>query len=263
MPIAEQYMSPNLRWGLYLQDHPGAPQPVFAIVAPTATDVPAGFCTDEAGAAVTDFVRCTLCDAEGRVVAVGDKEIPSKEKRRTGQVVVFRRTAESWRKLRTMALGRALKAAGYPDMSTDLRVFLQYRHRLIEFGLAEGTPTIGAGDVPQAAGELVAHDPETGEITGEHEDLDPEIVDGEVVAAAEAADADPGEYEPDAAEPPAAYPPALAEATADMTPAEASELARWMDAAGYTTEVLAHRSAAANTAVKRARAIVAKRTQAS
>jgi len=272
--IAKEYMSPNLRWGLFVMDNPGAPEPTYEILSAQQVDVPADFCFDDTGGAVTQFVRCTLRRPDGTVISTGDKEIPVQEKRTTGQVVTFRRTAENWRKLRTMSLGRALKAAGYPDMSTDLRTFLTYRHRLVEMGLGGDVRALGAGIASQLASTLpavtarepvaakddaVPHDPETGELVSG--DVDDDVAEGALVEESLRADEDPGEFDPDdetGSIEPVTYPQELEGAAQQLSPQERQELMTWMEATGYPPKVLHDRAAALKAAVKKCHAIAAK-----
>ncbi len=270
MPISEAYMTPNLRWGFYVLDHPGAPEPTYTLLTPEEAGVPAAFCRDETGGPVEAFVRCTLKDAAGNIVATGDREIPTNEKRRTGKMAPFARTAENWRKLRTMALGRALKAAGYPDTTDDLKAFLLYRQRLLEFGvlpsptapaLSQGVPApaLSTGDVStQAEAEIaegtvegtsvaaedaeddVVVDVDTGEILAaeaEESDVERALAEGDLDAGADGVAEEGGEGE-------VAWPPEIVALVRQLSDEKYADLERWLTAAGITPQILIDRPSA-------------------
>lgn len=289
--ITPGYMSPNLRWGFFTLDHPGSPEPTYRLISPEAAGVPAEFCKDAAGAPVTAFVRCELRDVHKHLVATGDREIPSQERRRDGRLVPFTRNAENWRKLRTMALGRALKAAGYPDTTSDLKNFLLYRQRLVELGSDAGMGAATLTERVTTAAELSSGsnetevdvtetvviegshvDPSTGEII-DTEDVEieqalaeeSEEVTVEVDDAADQLDAETDAYE-DAeeataeapSEEPAAtkWPPELVDLVARLGPAEQADLSDWLDAAGYTPDILFTRQTAIRAVEKKIKALL-------
>ena len=253
MPIDPSYMSPNLRWGLFMLDHPGAPDPTYELVSIEESGVPAEFLRDSSGGPVTGFVRCTLRDGTGAIVAQDDKEIPTAELLRNGKVEPFKRNAENWRKLRTMALGRALKTAGYPDRTDDLKAFLLYRQRLAELGgpMAPSLPSAAAA----AALEGPQHDPETGEVYSEvttHEDvtLDAEAAQDE---PAEAELVDDEEDDGTQRVEVVGWPEELSVALAQLPADKQAEIVKWATAVAYTPEVLQERSAARNQLLRRIR----------
>ena len=137
--ISKTYASPGLRWGLYKHDHPKAKKPQYEVVTSDALGLPPQF-----GGENEDFtglyVLCTIDPADGGEICQAWKEIPKREKTRNGYVA-FAQTPEHWRKLCTMALGRTLKEAGYPDDTDDLKALLLWRRRSIELEmLAAGGP---------------------------------------------------------------------------------------------------------------------------
>lgn len=245
VPIDPNYMTPNLRWGLFLKDHPGAPAPKFRVgtnaEAEQAMGVPADFQRDECGEGVTVWCVAVICYPDGTEAAEGWKEIPTKESTKNGSKD-FVRNAENWTKLCTMALGRALKRAGYPDSVADLRAFLLYEQRNVEIGM------IRAGQMPVAAIEARSVDA-TARAAGVAEP-DQDRPD----AGAEDADADAARQTgpvggDEFIEP---YPPALLFVAEDLSPEARGKLVEWLTAKGYTPEICKTRPAALNQAVAHA-----------
>jgi len=169
MAIDEQYATPGLRWGLLQDDYPGA-NADYELV--TADKIPGGhpFARDD-----EKFVLCTVSFPadSGKSPAYGWK--PLSEARKQDD--------ESFAALRTKALGRALKDAGYPDKLTDLRVLTVWRKRTAEVQalasghlaeIGEGTEVVAA---IAAASESTPDAPGRDDAAG-HDD---EVVDAEVV----------------------------------------------------------------------------------
>jgi len=118
MAIDEQYASPGLRWGLLQDDYPEATNEYTLI---TAEGIPGGhpFAGPD-----DEFVLCTIAFPLPcrKAPAYGWK--PLSEARN--------RDDESYAALRTKALGRALKDAGYPDKLPDLKALTFWRKRSAE-----------------------------------------------------------------------------------------------------------------------------------
>jgi hypothetical protein len=148
--IPETYASPGLRWGLFLHDHPHAPDPVFRMARfdDPEVNVPEEFATGGQEKFTGDFVVCTIDPADGGQKITAWREIPSREKR-GGAWHDLARTPDNWRKLTTMALGRALKQAGYADDTSDLKALLLWRRRDVEMRMLEAgitpPPALGQG----------------------------------------------------------------------------------------------------------------------
>lgn len=120
--IAEDYVSPSVRWGMLKQDYPDA---VFEFTHSQGVDVgiPASLGGEEEYCVCQIFLRPTdevpiigykpLSDARG-----GKNDHPS----------------DGWNTLCTKALGRAVKRAGYDDTASALKVLVTYQQRKAEHG---------------------------------------------------------------------------------------------------------------------------------
>lgn len=169
MAIDAQYASPGLRWGLLQDDYPGA-NAEYELV--TAEKIPGGHPFARDG---EKFVLCTIhfpADSD-KSPAYGWK--PLSEARKQDD--------ESFAALRTKALGRALKDAGYPDKLTDLRALTVWRKRTAEVqALASGhVAEIGEGTDVVAAIEAAAES--TPDAAG-HDDSaghDDDVVEAELI----------------------------------------------------------------------------------
>jgi hypothetical protein len=178
--LSEKYASPGLRWGLYKHDHPQAKKPTYEVVKGEDLGLPPTFGGESADFTGL-FVVCVIDPGDGSPTVSAWKEIPKREKRRSGYED-FARTPEHWRKLCTMALGRTLKEAGYPDDTDDLKALLLWRRRSVELELlANGGPLaeIGSGSAPDN-GDLDAA-AKTTPMAEHPERADEEPVDAEVV----------------------------------------------------------------------------------
>jgi len=118
--IAEDYVSPSLRWGIFKQDHPAASVKFHAATG-AELGIPKQFGGDE------DYCVATICCMPGDPSPiVGYKPVADAKGGRGDHV------SDAWNILCTKALGRAIKRAGYPDTTEDLRVFVLYKQRLAE-----------------------------------------------------------------------------------------------------------------------------------
>lgn len=124
MAISEKYAGPQGRWAMLKRDHPLACHKEV-IGDHVAAEVPEEFAK---GANLSpDFVICTIHQSEdGPVLGKGAKQIPAKVYINS-KWVDFTRDSEGWEKVGTMALGRALKDAGYPGDDDSLRRLLAWR----------------------------------------------------------------------------------------------------------------------------------------
>lgn len=177
MAISETYASPGLRLALYRLDHPGAPQPRFE-EKPAAEVGQAGWLCDSsavpaqrASTMVASFIVCTLDAGDGTDPDIGLKEVPSREKvgDSWGEL---QRTPETFEKLSTKALGRALKRAGYPADMDELRAVMAWRRRRAEIAALDAGRPLPTAEATPAEAELANagqasedHDPEETDAT--------------------------------------------------------------------------------------------------
>jgi len=132
MGISATYASPGLRHGLLLEDHPQAVV-TFTCQKGTELGIPRSAGGDEEYAVAT----ITFPASSNKSTAVGWKALKSGEKRKGDH------DSDVWQVLCTKALGRALKRAGYPADTTDLKALLLWRQRGVEIqSLAGGTTTV-------------------------------------------------------------------------------------------------------------------------
>lgn len=181
--IPETYVSPTLRKSFMLEDFPGA-KDTYRVVKAQDSGIDPIF-WDEA----KFFVVCTLVIPGHPEPFVAWKEVPETQWRKGangqgGSMVAVPKTPELLRKLQTMALGRALKDAGYPDDSRDFKLLLLWRQRAREIGAAS-TPMgeLGSGDSDLTrAVDATARRP--GETVGDGDEIetgDDDIQDAEIV----------------------------------------------------------------------------------
>lgn len=196
--ISEDYASPNLRWALCLEDHPGADWKA-RLVQGSELDVPIGWGGDE------DFCAVTITFADGTAPVTGWKAVneelvterwvgkdectcdPRKGVRHR-ETVVLDPGPELWNKLSTKTLGRALKRAGYPDDMPELKALLAWRKRLAEIA---NPLAIGSG--PDADHELEAAAKPTPDHVGHDDIVQPESV----TETLESVEPDEGQQEAD------------------------------------------------------------------
>lgn len=156
--ISATYASPGLRWGLLLEDHPNATRS-FTYGTAAEYDVPAQYGGD-------------------RPVCVATIDFGSDRPPVTAyKLIAEQGDPDAWNLLCTKTLGRALKAAGYPDDMQDLKALVLWRQRNAEVEAIEG------GHVVQAieAAKPTADDEDDLSLaaTGQHPDDD--TVDAVVV----------------------------------------------------------------------------------
>lgn len=127
MGISQSYASPGLRWGLILEDHP-AVEVQFDVMDGEELGIPERL----GGGAGQEFcVAHIIFPAEtGRLPIIGYKSLDATPK---GKADDFHES-DVWNTLCTKALGRALKRAGYPDDTADLKMLILWRQRDAEIG---------------------------------------------------------------------------------------------------------------------------------
>lgn len=152
MAISESYASPGMRHGIFKEDHPQAPQPEFTLGQGSDAGVP------EAFGGKDEVCICTLRYGPHE----GIEPVTSyKETKGTGK------NSEEWNKLCAKALGRALKAAGYPADVYELQAKLAHRKALAQIAAIEGgvapvehKPAPGPDPLEAAAAPSEDYDPD-------------------------------------------------------------------------------------------------------
>ena len=175
--IAEDYVSPSLRWGIFKQDHPEASVEFHAATG-KELGIPKTFGGDEEYCVAT--IHRHLGDASP---IVAYKPVADAKQNRGDH------PSDAWNVLCTKALGRALKRAGYPDTTEDLRVFVLYKQRLAEHEAIRG------GIAPEPVAELGAPEPAALDMSGAYPPMETKVetdaeaivIDAEEVTVEEAA----------------------------------------------------------------------------
>jgi hypothetical protein len=180
--IAEDYVSPSLRWGIFKEDHPEA-SVEFSSVKGTTLGIPKDFGGAE------DYCLATINRYPGDKSPITGYKPTADTKGIRGD-----HTSDVWNILCTKALGRAIKRGGYPDTTEDLKVFVLYKQRMAEQEAIRGGITPEPSKVIAAPAGIV-----TGEIVETKETIEPdvpaEIVDAVVAEIAEAFDAEEVTFE--------------------------------------------------------------------
>lgn len=178
--ISRDYASPGLRWGLLLEDHPGATYK-FEAIKGTELGIPADFGGNG------NFVRATI-EIPGHAPVFGFKPLAEATK-----------TPDGYNLACTKALGRALKRAGYPDSTVDLRHLVLWRQRKVELARLEAGQVIQAIDnAANDVKELEASLPARQHIPDDQFDDEPaEVEMAREDEAIEATAGDDGEDAPD------------------------------------------------------------------
>lgn len=167
----ETFASPGLRWGLLLEDHPGAKHE-FEMRSGKQLGIPEQF------GGGGNFCVCTIIFPAGSGLedVVAWKPVPAKG------------NADDWVVICTKTLGRALKKAGYPDDMKDLKALVHWRERNAEVAaISSGNAiaALGAGDQDHSALDEAATTDEIGvddaPETRVGSTVDDDIVDGEIV----------------------------------------------------------------------------------
>ncbi len=152
--ISETYASPGLRRGLLYEDHPGAVISHEYVAdrnnLPDGIDVSMLPPPQYGGDGAFCVAKIDFGPGSDRSPAYGVKSVPP-----TGN-------ADQWTVLCTKTTGRALKAAGYPDDTIDLKALVAWRARNSDIAVGTGTLTVG-GAIPATTGvrpALGAGDPD-------------------------------------------------------------------------------------------------------
>tara|TARA_R100001463_G_scaffold40507_6_gene85916 strand:+ start:2310 stop:3020 length:711 start_codon:yes stop_codon:yes gene_type:complete len=135
MAIAEDYVSPSVRWGILKQDYPQAVVD-FTHCEGSEIGIPAKFGGDEEYCVASILLRPT-----DELPITGYKPLSDAQTRKGDHA------SDAWNVLCTKALGRALKRAGYADTASEMRVLVQYKQRLAEHEAIK-FETTGSDSVP-------------------------------------------------------------------------------------------------------------------
>ena len=156
MAIAEDYVSPSVRWGILKQDYPQAVVD-FSHCKGSEIGIPPKFGGDEEYCVASILLRPT-----DQLPITGYKPFSDAQTRKGDH------SSDAWNVLCTKALGRALKRAGYADTASEMRVLVQYKQRLAEH---EAIKFDSVGDVV-AQPQVQEEDPVAKEIEEAIEQLD-------------------------------------------------------------------------------------------
>lgn len=190
--LSPTYASPGLRWGLALEDHPGA-WVDFKEVPGSELGVPARL----GGDGLFCVATINFPEGSGRRPVIGYKPVESKIR---GGDASLDHLSDKWNILCTKALGRALKRAGYPDDMTDLKALVVWRQRDAEIrAIGSGTTQVSlpaaqperaldaAGKVDrEAVGSDDANAPDTEVSDAELVEPEPESADPSLVPPSDA-----------------------------------------------------------------------------
>lgn len=143
--IPVTYASPGLRWGLFLEDNPGA-YVEFGVETGEGLGIPPHLLKSPDELFVTAtiyFPKPTGWPAPpDRPPVMGYKALASEIKG------ALDHPSDRYNTMCTKALGRALKRAGYPDSTVDLKALVHWRQREAEIGaITAGTSSI---EIPAA-----------------------------------------------------------------------------------------------------------------
>ncbi len=135
--IAEDYVSPSVRWGVLKQDYPEAIAE-FSEMTGTELGIPAKFGGDDHYCVAQILLRPT-----DESPIVGYKPFSDAKSNKNDH------PSDAWNILCTKALGRALKRAGYADTAGEMKLIVQYKQRNAEHDAIRG------GSSPDADHEYI------------------------------------------------------------------------------------------------------------
>ena len=124
--IAEDYVSPSVRWGVLKQDYPEAIAE-FSEMTGTELGIPAKFGGDDHYCVAQILLRPT-----DESPIVGYKPFSDAKSNKNDH------PSDAWNILCTKALGRALKRAGYADTAGEMKLIVQYKQRNAEHDAIRG-----------------------------------------------------------------------------------------------------------------------------
>tara|TARA_Y100001949_G_scaffold174831_1_gene183178 strand:+ start:508 stop:1290 length:783 start_codon:yes stop_codon:yes gene_type:complete len=135
--IAEDYVSPSVRWGVLKQDYPEAVAE-FSEMTGAELGIPEKF-----GGKDDYCVAQILLRPTDELPIVGYKPLSDAKSNKNDH------PSDAWNVLCTKALGRALKRAGYADTAGEMKLIVTYKQRLAEHD------AIRSGDEAQVANDSV------------------------------------------------------------------------------------------------------------
>jgi hypothetical protein len=118
--IAEDYVSPSVRWGVLKQDYPEAVAE-FSETTGIELGIPAKFGGEDQYCVAQILLRPT-----DESPIVGYKPFSDAKSNKNDH------PSDAWNILCTKALGRALKRAGYADTAGEMKLIVQYKQRNAE-----------------------------------------------------------------------------------------------------------------------------------
>ncbi len=124
--IAEDYVSPSVRWGLLKQDYP---QAVVEFTHATGAEI--GI-PEKFGGTEEYCVAQILLRPDDALPVIGYKPVSDAKQNKNDHA------SDAWNVLCTKALGRALKRAGYADTASEMKLVVQYKQRLAEHDAISG-----------------------------------------------------------------------------------------------------------------------------
>ena len=133
--IAEDYVSPSVRWGVLKQDYPEAVAE-FSEMTGTELGIPAKFGGDDHYCVAQILLRPT-----DESPIVGYKPFSDAKSNKNDH------PSDAWNILCTKALGRALKRAGYADTAGEMKLIVQYKQRNAEHDAIRGGSSPDSPDV--------------------------------------------------------------------------------------------------------------------
>jgi hypothetical protein len=133
--IAEDYVSPSVRWGLLKQDYPHAVVD-FSHATGAEIGIPETF-----GGKDEYCVAQILLRPDDSLPIIGYKPVSDARTNKGDH------PSDAWNVLCTKALGRALKRAGYADTASEMKLVVQYKQRLAEHDAISGGSQ-GSPDTP-------------------------------------------------------------------------------------------------------------------
>ncbi len=145
--IAEDYVSPSVRWGVLKQDYPEAIAE-FSSCTGAEIGIPEKF-----GGAEEYCVAQILLRPTDEMPIIGYKPFSDAKQNKNDHA------SDAWNTLCTKALGRALKRAGYADTASEMKLVVTYKQRLAEHDAIrttsdisddlEESPTLAQNDTSQ------------------------------------------------------------------------------------------------------------------
>tara|TARA_B100001250_G_scaffold151566_2_gene130008 strand:+ start:15423 stop:16184 length:762 start_codon:yes stop_codon:yes gene_type:complete len=118
--IAEDYVSPSVRWGVLKQDYPEAIAE-FSSCTGAEIGIPEKF-----GGVEEYCVAQILLRPTDEMPIIGYKPFSDAKQNKNDHA------SDAWNTLCTKALGRALKRAGYADTASEMKLVVTYKQRLAE-----------------------------------------------------------------------------------------------------------------------------------